>query len=98
MDANLINFWELSSKKESDKVLAYRRRKKKSGKLADNSFELKPDGQFIQYNVSQEGKLRMKKGRYEIKDHFIYVNFDNPYEDFIINILYNDNKILKIRK
>jgi hypothetical protein len=51
MDANLINFWEPSSKKESEKVLAYRGRKKKSGKLANDSFELKPDGQFIQYII-----------------------------------------------
>jgi hypothetical protein len=98
MDTNLINFWEPFSKTESDKVLVYRRRKKKSSKVANNSFELKSDGQFKQYNVSQDGKLRVKKGTYEIKDHFIYVNFDNPYEDFIINILYNDNKNLKIRK
>lgn len=97
MNANLINFWELSSKRESD-IVSYIRRKKKSGKPVNNSFELKPDGQFIQYNASPEGKLSVKKGRYEIRDHFIYVNFDNPYEDFILNILFNDDKILKIRK
>jgi hypothetical protein len=77
-------------------VLRSRGRKKNLGNCKQY-FELYPGGQFIQYKCFTGRKIPYEKGRYEIKVHLMYVRLNDSYEDFIINTLYIDNKILKIK-
>lgn len=97
MDSKLISYWSYLSKDNSDNTLEFKREKKLS-KPTSNSFELKPNGQFIQYEVSSDGKTSATKGRYVVQDNLIYVNFDDPYKDFIFSIISNDNKSLRVRR
>ena len=98
MEPKLIGYWVHSPNKDSDGILVYSRRNNDTKKPLHDSFELKPDGEFLKYKLSSEGRLSVSKGRFDIKDHFIYVNFDNPYQDFIFNIIYYDDDLLKVRK
>jgi len=97
MDSRLTKCW-IFSHEDPDGILVYRRRRNELNMPTDKSVELKPNGEFIQYNPHSKGASSMNKGRFVIKDHFIYVNFANPYEDFIFNIIYYDDEILKVRK
>ena len=97
MNSSLISYWAPSSKDSSNNTLEFKR-EKKSGKPKNNSFELMPDGQFVQYKASSTGKMDISKGRYTIKGNYIYVNFDDPYKDFIFSIISNDDKSLKVRR
>jgi hypothetical protein len=97
IDPRLAKCW-IFSHEGPDGILVYRRRRSELNIPTDKSVELKPNGEFIQYNRYSKESAGMDKGRFVIKDHFIYVNFDNPYQDFIFNIIYYDDEILKVRK
>jgi hypothetical protein len=97
MDSRLIKCW-IFSHEDPDGILVYSGSRNEFSIPTDKSFELKSNGEFIQYNPHSKGGSSMDKGRFEIKDHFIYVNLDNPYQDFIFNIIDYDDKILKVRK
>ncbi len=100
MDPRLINHWIHSQSENSTNIITYRAKKKINNTLSteNDSFELKKNGEFIQYYVSPNGKISLETGRFEIYNNSIYVSLNNPYQDFILDILYCDDNVLKVRK
>jgi hypothetical protein len=97
MDSRLFKSWELF-KENADGTMEFRQVNNFLNKNPKNGFELRPNGEFLHKKVSSNGRVITTKGRFELKDNFIYVYFDDPYQDFIIRIISCQDKALKVRK
>lgn len=101
IDPNLINYWIHSPQEDQDEIITYRKKKSVTGNANNNTsngFELKENGEFIKYTNSPEGILKSHSGHYQVYNKSIIVNFDDPYQDFILKIEYLDDNVLKVRK
>ena len=97
MNSRLFKAWELF-KEHPDGTLDLRQVNTLLEKNPKNGFELRPNGEFIYNKVSSGGRVTTNKGRFELKDNFIYVYFDDPYQDIIFRIISCGDKALTVRK
>jgi hypothetical protein len=98
VDSRLFNHWILKSKEDSD-VRVYTPKKAISDTIheaKEDSFEIKPDGKFIKYEISSSGSPVAYTGRYEIEGDTLYTYFDNHYLDSMFRIVELGDNILKI--
>ncbi len=61
-----------------------------------DGFEIKPDGEFIRYELSPNRSLVRYVGRYEIEGNTVYTRFKNHYLDSLFRIEELNDDVLKI--
>jgi hypothetical protein len=98
VDSRLFKHWVLISK-GSDGVMTY----KAKDALPDNTnkdvqegFELKPNGEFIRYEMSPSQSPMRYTGKYKIERNTLYTRFKNQYLDSLFRIEEVDDSVLKI--
>jgi lipocalin-like protein len=98
IDPNLIGRWIHSLEEDSSENKTYRRIKPSDDINIVDAIELKTNGEFVRYTKPNQGNLESHEGHYQIFNNTIIVNFDNPYEDFILKIVSLDRDKLQVRK
>jgi hypothetical protein len=98
VDSRLFKHWVLVSK-GSDGVMIY----KPKDALSDNTieveqegFEIKPDGEFIRYEMPARQSLVRYIGKYKIDGNTLYTRFKNQYLDSLFRIEELSDDVLKI--
>jgi hypothetical protein len=99
VDSRLFKHWVLVSK-GSDGMMIY----KPKDALSDNKseveqegFEIKPNGEFIRYELSPSQSLVRYKGNYKIEGNTLYTRFKNQYLDSLFRIEEVGDNVLKIK-
>lgn len=96
----LFNRWVFS--KDSGGIKIYRpstslsgEKQRQEGEQGD-AFEIKKNGEFIRYTVTDSGTPVENVGRYEIKGDTVYVYFPDHYSDLMFTLKSVDKDSLKI--
>ena len=99
VDSRLFKHWVLASKGD-DRTMIYTPKEALSDnthEIEQDGFELKPDGEFIKYELSHDGSPVRYSGRYEIKGNTLYTRFKNQYLDSVYRLVEVGDNVLKIK-
>jgi hypothetical protein len=98
VDSRLFKHWVLTSK-EDNGVMIYKPKDALSGNTNEverEGFEIKPDGEFIKYELSPDRSPVRYVGKYKIQGNTLYTRFKNQYLDSLFRIVEVGDNILKI--
>jgi hypothetical protein len=99
VDSRLFKHWVLATKM-NDGTMIYTPKEALSDdthEIEQAGFELKPDGEFVKYELSHTGSPVRYSGKYEIKGNTLYTRFKNQYLDSVYRLDEVGDNVLKIR-
>jgi hypothetical protein len=97
VDSRLFKHWVLRSKAGSG-VMIYgpKDTMSRATEVEKDGFEIKPNGEFIKYELAPNELPVRHMGRYEIQGNTVYTRFKNHYLDSLFKIEELNDNVLKI--